>query len=162
MSRYRRSRRYHLGAEDNLTTFSEQEQPKGNKAWLLLALLALGVGIFAFSRKAKAEKKGPLAPAPDVPPAENPPPPPAIDGVQYTIQSGDSLSSIAKAHYGNYRWWPVIFEANKQSAGGPLSCNWNLIFPGVTITLPPKQNYDETEVFSRPMLKNWKNPPATC
>lgn len=144
---------YRLGADD----FESEERPKGNKAWLLLGLLAIGVGIFAFSRKAKAVTRGPLPEAKGEPVAD-PPPPPAIAGTQYTIQKGDSLSSIAKAQYGDWKWWPLIFDANKSVIG----CNWNLIYPGVTIVLPPIDNVDSATVFNRPEIKNWRNPPASC
>ena len=66
-----------------------------------------------------------------------------IDGMQapepepevqyYTIVSGDSLSKIAKAHYGNAMDYPKIFEANKEVIKDP-----DLIYPGQKIRIPPK------------------------
>ena len=43
----------------------------------------------------------------------------------YTVKSGDSLSKIAKAHYGNAMKYPVIFEANK-----PMLKDPDKIYPG--------------------------------
>ena len=49
----------------------------------------------------------------------------------YVIQSGDSLSKIAKEFYGNANAWPKIFEANKDKITDP-----NLIYPGQEIIIP--------------------------
>jgi nucleoid-associated protein YgaU len=50
----------------------------------------------------------------------------------YTVQSGDSLSKIAKAHYGNAMKYPVIFEANK-----PMLSDPDKIYPGQVLRIPP-------------------------
>lgn len=49
----------------------------------------------------------------------------------YTVKSGDSLSKIAKAHYGDAMKYPVIFEANK-----PMLKDVNLIYPGQVLRIP--------------------------
>jgi nucleoid-associated protein YgaU len=49
----------------------------------------------------------------------------------YTIQSGDSLSKIAKREYGNANDWRRIFEANQDTIKDP-----DKIFPGKTIKIP--------------------------
>jgi len=51
----------------------------------------------------------------------------------YTIESGDTLSKIAKEHYGNAMDYPKIFEANKEVIKDP-----DLIYPGQKIRIPPK------------------------
>lgn len=51
----------------------------------------------------------------------------------YEVQSGDSLSKIAKAEYGNANEWTRIFEANKDILKDP-----NKIFPGQKLRIPPK------------------------
>lgn len=51
----------------------------------------------------------------------------------YTIVAGDSLSKIAKAHYGNAMDYPKIFEANKEVIKDP-----DRIYPGQKIRIPPK------------------------
>lgn len=50
----------------------------------------------------------------------------------YTVVSGDSLSKIAKAHYGNATKYPVIFEANK-----PMLSHPDKIYPGQVLRIPP-------------------------
>ena len=51
----------------------------------------------------------------------------------YVVKSGDSLSKIAKAEYGNANDWNRIFEANKDILKDP-----NKIFPGQKLKIPPK------------------------
>jgi len=50
----------------------------------------------------------------------------------YTVVSGDSLSKIAKAQYGNAMKYPVIFEANK-----PMLSHPDKIYPGQVLRIPP-------------------------
>lgn len=49
----------------------------------------------------------------------------------YTVQSGDSLSKIAKEFYGDAMKYPVIFEANK-----PMLSDPNKIYPGQVLRIP--------------------------
>ena len=49
----------------------------------------------------------------------------------YTIEKGDTLSSIAKAHYGKAGAWHAIFDANRDVIEDP-----DRIFPGQVIKLP--------------------------
>ena len=51
----------------------------------------------------------------------------------YTIEKGDTLSKIAKTHYGSANAWKQIFEANRDVIDDP-----DRIFPGQVIKLPPK------------------------
>jgi nucleoid-associated protein YgaU len=57
---------------------------------------------------------------------------PEPEAVLYTVKSGDSLSRIAKAHYGNAMKYPVIFEANK-----PMLTDPDKIYPGQVLRIPP-------------------------
>lgn len=50
----------------------------------------------------------------------------------YTVKSGDSLSKIAKEHYGNAHAYMQIFEANK-----PMLSHPDKIYPGQTLRIPP-------------------------
>lgn len=50
----------------------------------------------------------------------------------YTVKSGDCLSAIARAVYGDASKWTKIYEANKGTIGG----NPNLIHPGQKYTIP--------------------------
>jgi nucleoid-associated protein YgaU len=52
--------------------------------------------------------------------------------VFYTVVKGDTLSKIAKAHYGDPMKYPVIFEANK-----PMLKDPDKIYPGQTLRIPP-------------------------
>ena len=54
------------------------------------------------------------------------------EATYYTVQSGDSLSKIAKAHYGNAMKYPEIFEANK-----PMLTDPDKIYPGQVLRIPP-------------------------
>ena len=56
---------------------------------------------------------------------------PEKESVFYTVKSGDSLSKIAKNHYGNAMKYPVIFEANK-----PMLKDPNKIYPGQVLRIP--------------------------
>lgn len=49
----------------------------------------------------------------------------------YVIQSGDTLSGIAKRFLGNAMDYPKIFEANREVIKDP-----NLIYPGQKIRIP--------------------------
>ena len=55
----------------------------------------------------------------------------AADVLYYTVQSGDSLSKIAKAYLGDAMAYPAIFEANKE-----VIKDADLIYPGQKIRIP--------------------------
>jgi nucleoid-associated protein YgaU len=57
---------------------------------------------------------------------------PEPEATFYTVQSGDSLSKIAKEHYGNAMKYPVIFEANRPMLEDP-----DRIYPGQVLRIPP-------------------------
>jgi nucleoid-associated protein YgaU len=50
---------------------------------------------------------------------------------QYTVQPGDTLSSIANQFYGDAALYPRLFEANRHQLSNP-----NLIFPGQVLRVP--------------------------
>jgi nucleoid-associated protein YgaU len=50
----------------------------------------------------------------------------------HTVVSGDNLSKIAKAFYGDANKYPVIFEANK-----PMLTHPDKIYPGQMLRIPP-------------------------
>jgi nucleoid-associated protein YgaU len=56
---------------------------------------------------------------------------PEPEATFYEVKKGDSLSKIAKAHYGDALKYPVIFEANK-----PMLKDPNLIYPGQVLRIP--------------------------
>jgi nucleoid-associated protein YgaU len=49
----------------------------------------------------------------------------------YTVKSGDNLSKIAKAVYGDANKYPLIFEANK-----PMLSDPDKIYPGQSLRIP--------------------------
>lgn len=49
----------------------------------------------------------------------------------YVVVSGDSLSKIAKRHYGDMNQWRRIFEANRDQISNP-----DLIHPGQKLKIP--------------------------
>ncbi len=57
---------------------------------------------------------------------------PAPEAQWHTVVSGDNLSKIAKAFYGDANKYPVIFEANK-----PMLTHPDKIYPGQMLRIPP-------------------------
>lgn len=51
---------------------------------------------------------------------------------RHTVVSGDSLSKIAKQHYGDANKWRRIYDANRQTIGD----NPDLIKPGQDLVIP--------------------------
>jgi hypothetical protein len=58
---------------------------------------------------------------------------PAPAATFYTVKSGDTLSKIAKTHYGEAGKYPAIFEANK-----PMLTDPDKIYPGQVLRIPPQ------------------------
>jgi nucleoid-associated protein YgaU len=56
---------------------------------------------------------------------------PADESIYHTVVSGDNLSHIAKAVYGDANKYPVIFEANKPMLSSP-----DKIYPGQVLRCP--------------------------
>lgn len=54
------------------------------------------------------------------------------ESTMYEVKSGDTLSGIAKQHYGNASKYPVIFEANR-----PMLSDPDKIYPGQVLRIPP-------------------------
>ncbi len=49
----------------------------------------------------------------------------------HVVQAGDTLSAIAKEHYGDANKYPAIFEANR-----PMLTDPDLIYPGQVLRIP--------------------------
>jgi nucleoid-associated protein YgaU len=64
-------------------------------------------------------------------PAAPVPPPVSAPAQTYTVVAGDSLSKIAKRHYGDANKWPRIYEANRDQIKNP-----DLIHPGQQLKIP--------------------------
>jgi len=54
------------------------------------------------------------------------------EGTYYTVVSGDNLSKISKANYGDPNKYMKIFEANK-----PMLTHPDKIYPGQVLRIPP-------------------------
>jgi len=54
------------------------------------------------------------------------------ESVFHTVERGETLSKIAKEHYGNANKYPEIFEANK-----PMLKDPDKIYPGQVLRIPP-------------------------
>lgn len=64
-------------------------------------------------------------------------PTPPSDAVVYdTISKTRYLTTMAKAHYGNYHLWPIIYEENKAKLGHP-----DRIRPGTPVVIPTLNKY---------------------
>lgn len=57
----------------------------------------------------------------------------AAPGQSYTVKAGDTLSKIAKEHYGNANAYMKIFEANRDKLSDP-----DKIKVGQVLSIPPK------------------------
>jgi nucleoid-associated protein YgaU len=57
---------------------------------------------------------------------------PEPEATMYTVKSGDSLSKISKAQYGDAMKYMKIFEANK-----PMLKDPDKIYPGQVLRIPP-------------------------
>ena len=69
----------------------------------------------------------PAAPVPDL----GPPVGTTGQSDTYVVVAGDSLSKIAKRHYGDANKWPRIYEANRDQIKNP-----DLIHPGQRLKIP--------------------------
>lgn len=54
------------------------------------------------------------------------------EATMYTVKKGDTLSAIAKAHYGDPNKFNAIFEANR-----PMLKHPDKIYPGQVLRIPP-------------------------
>jgi LysM repeat protein len=72
-------------------------------------------------------------PAAPLPPLSEIPTPTGTTGLSqtYEVVAGDSLSKIAKRHYGDANKWHRIYEANRDQIKNP-----DLIYPGQKLTIP--------------------------
>lgn len=53
--------------------------------------------------------------------------------ISYTVQNGDTLSSIAQDHLGSANAWPAIWQINQVALANP-----DAITPGETLLIPPR------------------------
>jgi nucleoid-associated protein YgaU len=61
------------------------------------------------------------------------------DGRWYSVQPGDTLTSIAARFLGDPTRWPEVFALNQPATGGAIAANPNLLHPGMQLRLPPPE-----------------------
>src|SRR6202044_2800635 len=49
----------------------------------------------------------------------------------YTVQPGDTLYGISQRYWGNGKYWPALYQANRSKISDP-----NLIYAGQVVTIP--------------------------
>lgn len=83
----------------------------------------------------KPESATPRQPATTTPPPSPPaaPSPAPAKGTEYVVAKGDTLSGIAKKHYGKSALWTLIVEANRNLLDDPGDLKI-----GMRLILPPK------------------------
>ena len=92
------------------------------------------MGIFDKKDKPKADFSG-VRSGSSTSAREPTPPTAGIPAVRtYTVQSGDSLSAIARREYGDANAWQRIYEANRDQLSDP-----DLIHPGQVLKIPAKE-----------------------
>lgn len=65
-----------------------------------------------------------------------------------------TLSGIAKAQYGEFELWPLIYDLNRDKIG----TNPNRLVPGMRLLLLPKERYTTAELAAaRSRAPSWKN-----
>lgn len=83
-----------------------------------------------------------------------------VGGKNVEVVAGDpsrsTLSGIAKAEYGTWELWPLIYDLNKDKIGA----NPNRIRPGLQLLVLPLPRYTEQEIASaKRRAPTWKNYP---
>jgi nucleoid-associated protein YgaU len=62
-------------------------------------------------------------------------PQPATAAIQYVVQPGDTLRSIARDQYGDAELWQTIYQANRSTIGP----NPDALVAGKTLQIPARQ-----------------------
>jgi hypothetical protein len=79
---------------------------------------------------------------------------PVTGGYAVTVTPGASLSAIAKAQYGDFNLWPLIYDLNKAKIGPDP----NRIKPGTKLLLMQLSSYTPAEVAdARRRAPSWKH-----
>ncbi|APG60696.1 peptidoglycan-binding protein LysM [Christiangramia salexigens] len=101
-----------ISIEDDMAVISGTALDQSNREKIIL-LVGNSQGIAQVDDRMDVENKEPEA-------------------VFHTVERGDSLSKISKAHYGDPNQYPLIFEANKPMLDDP-----DKIYPGQVLRIPP-------------------------
>jgi nucleoid-associated protein YgaU len=72
-----------------------------------------------------------------------------------TVAPGDTLSGLALKHYSSVEYWPLIWDANRETVGE----NPNRIRPGIKLTIPALSDFSVPEKQNaRHRYLTWRNP----
>jgi nucleoid-associated protein YgaU len=107
-----------------------------NRAEASKIVMAVGntEGVTAVDNKMRVPLSSIQPPTPAAPaPVEGEDESDEVGVVFYQVVRGDTLSAIAKKHYGNANLYPQIFEANR-----PMLSHPDKIYPGQVLRIPPK------------------------
>jgi LysM repeat protein len=63
----------------------------------------------------------------------------------YTVQPGDTLYGISQRYWGNGKYWPALYQANRSKISDP-----NLIYVGQVVTIPSGRHQAATVPASTP------------
>ncbi len=110
--------------DDGLVTVTGEAADQDTRERVILAL-----GNSAGVERVSEELTVAAPPAAAAPVAEAPPAPP--EPLMHVVVKGDTLSKIAKEHYGDAMKYPVIFEANK-----PMLSDPDKIYVGQVLRIP--------------------------
>ena len=58
----------------------------------------------------------------------------------YTVQPGDTLYGISQRYWGNGKYWPALYQANRSKISDP-----NLIYAGQVVTIPSGRHQASSE-----------------
>ncbi|MBI4578772.1 MAG: LysM peptidoglycan-binding domain-containing protein, partial [Planctomycetes bacterium] len=80
---------------------------------------------------------------------------PAAPGAQtITVARGDTLSGLAKTHYGAFEYWPLLWDANRSTIGA----NPNVLTSGMKLNVPPFNSFSPEQLAdARRRHPTWKN-----
>jgi LysM repeat protein len=74
-------------------------------------------------------------------------------GASVVVASGDTLSALARKHYGSVEYWPLLWDANRTTVGP----NPNRIAPGMRLTVPPLRSFTQQQLAdARQRFSSWR------
>ena len=76
------------------------------------------------------------------------------DGNAVVVVLGDTLSGLAAKHYGTVKYWPLLWDANRNVVGP----NPNRISPGMRLSVPPLSSFTQAQLAdARRRFPTWRN-----
>jgi hypothetical protein len=79
---------------------------------------------------------------------------PIAGGGKITVAAGDTLSELAKRHYGSSELWPLLWDTNQAAIGS----NPNHLRSGVTLQIPPLPSFTPSQIAdAHRRSPGWRN-----